>query len=897
MNDFEFINGTEQNSDLGNVFFENALNSPLIAMGNSVASSSPLKNKSSFFTNTNNYTADFDDTRANLNLLAQALKRRDEKSIFDYRNYTLADNLLDQSAKAILPAGIGSIYSYTDVFGTKKTGAFYPTRLNKRLDRLESDFGFRINIDVDSKKASFTLIFYYYGTKQFRKTATDTSNPNDFRIDDKYKAIILETENSEAFLSFLEASVGSSSISYVESVLERKFKEAYVQVKTINNPDLIYWYYSIVPERTVVKHSEKTVLYSHLASLFQFNRENSFVDAASPLMKVLRAITRDAEGIHFLYNQFFADQQRVKDIYGLLSTSGFSYLHNEPVPHKTFFVALIQALCFEESERILSSGINISSIPTFKISENYRIDSNAFFEDKYPDQFDLRQEKKFIETIPDTRFDVFEKPSLKLSIGERTVEHWEAEGPIYSLSPMAMVRLEVTQSSGITVVLVVPAIYIKDIAYHQEWQRILDAIRLIADILIVFASVITALALPIGLATAVSLLDFATAIADLNVLSIQGELSKTPEGRKFLENWNTFVSVSGGLSLAAVLPDLLISGGKLMASLGKQSLLLIDKVASMLKLAILTSKNLAVKIRGNITIYTNALLISDFHVFDGLASGLYTMQKEGVLMIKVDDAINGVAQTKYMLVYNEAVIVESQSIKQLANDIEPFFKDGNRRGTLLKEALQGLNISKTKIKGFASDFDNHMQFLEVKVHKIDGTVPKYLTDSQGNLILLNGKKQLNPNFTKETYTYFAGSTRGKSIAEISPYKARVEKVTGLHLYPAAKTNIRIAEVIETKTIASGQKAIVAKVEAFIDELGAWKAKTGGKGRSTLFPKNWSFTKIKRSTLEASKNIIFKEGNKCVGKSRDGILIEFWINDSKQMINSYPVLSSFKIYLQ
>jgi hypothetical protein len=115
---------------------------------------------------------------------------------------------------------------------------------------------------------------------------------------------------------------------------------------------------------------------------------------------------------------------------------------------------------------------------------------------------------------------------------------WVPQATHY-LHPLDMVTLILEGPDGKPQTLIVPAIFVKDVAFHTEWVEVMKIIRIAIDIFIIIVSVATLVTGPVGLALAISLIDLGLATIDIPVQVFADEIGKTDLGKEFLKLWET----------------------------------------------------------------------------------------------------------------------------------------------------------------------------------------------------------------------------------------------------------------------------------------------------------------------------------------------------------------------
>lgn len=106
----------------------------------------------------------------------------------------------------------------------------------------------------------------------------------------------------------------------------------------------------------------------------------------------------------------------------------------------------------------------------------------------------------------------------------------------------------------------------------------------------------------------------------------------------------------------------------------------------------------------------------------------------------------------------------------------------------------------------------------------------------------------------------------------------MHNLNNLNKYVRLKGELKLLGKLPT-----GEKVYEGMVEFYISELKQWsKAK-----KSTFFPKKWSESKIRAVIQEASMNIIYRDRNRYIGKTKNGIQIEFRLNlDTREIETAF-----------
>lgn len=703
MADFDFTDS----SVLGGVFVQKLLDNPLMKMGSNAAFGSAFGSNSIFHSNAfGEYVDDFQETRNDLNKLSKSLAKNfgEESFVFNYEDYETAaypsllsiSDISNELDEFLNPQDYLHQFGYINDDGKERSGIFFPVKLNKRIGFIEKELGYRVKLVPNSVSTEFTVSLYYRDTEKFRTYKESEEDERRYNIDDRFRAIKITSPDPTAYIAFVES---FTSGTFIRQKVEEEFNKIYKDFKGIDDQSLsdrladLNWYYEKVPNYILFKEKDKNLLYRHLIQLLKYDSEGTFswfVDTGNAVVKVLRAITQDATGMRFLFEKFARSPSTVKEIYDHLSKEGHSSYHDDDVvPHKTFFASLILAICDNNLDLIFDNEEVGSTMDrrdiTFEISQDKRVDSNIVASDTFAFQFDLTQQVGRTFTVPaKSPSGIYDKHERSIDFGDDEQQLWVDE-QMHSLHPLAMVNLIVENPSGISIQLVVPAIFVKDAAEQAEWERVMRLVRLATDILVILVSAGT-LAAGVGvLWTLISIIDLGLAAGDLVVLEFEEELKQTPEGQAFLEIWNSVYTAGGIVTGAPALGALFVAGAKLLVKLPATAAKLSNQVIMMLKYAVTQAKNFPKLVSGQFLIVSNALKYSGFS--GKLAGSLFKLQKEGVLVVKGEAVVEGVVEARYYLVYKDAIIVEVKSIDELKDQIKPFFSGKNGKGRVMVDKL------------------------------------------------------------------------------------------------------------------------------------------------------------------------------------------------------------------
>ena len=208
-------------------------------------------------------------------------------------------------------------------------------------------------------------------------------------------------------------------------------------------------------------------------------------------------------------------------------------------------------------------------------------------------------------------------------------------------------------------------------------------------------------------------------------------------------------------------------------------------------------------------------------------------------------------------------------------------------------------------KKFAFMFDFEKDILSLdRLNDIDGNIlidewleVEYLLTKRKQIDFLIGLKKIK-NFDELNVEVFKGKT-GKTLLEEfehlpppHPNSHYSWQAKGVHHKEALQSfgtggKGRIDPSTKVDIGPPGLGYYEAKVELYIPEFnGGWKVKNGKK-KSSFFPDHWSKERVQEELAFASKNKVFKGGNKYQGIMSDGVKVQFHI-DNGIIKTAFPI---------
>jgi hypothetical protein len=238
---------------------------------------------------------------------------------------------------------------------------------------------------------------------------------------------------------------------------------------------------------------------------------------------------------------------------------------------------------------------------------------------------------------------------------------------------------------------------------------------------------------------------------------------------------------------------------------------------------------------------------------------------------------------KISIVHKGEEVVTNIPEKEIGKVIDELEESAKEAGVTIEKHLDGLAKENSNLKRFgfkvfkfSSKFIDHIRFGHIKVTVVNTNVLKKLPNGEPN-----------PNYIAEVYEYTIGQG-GRVFQDLLPNQAyKIDSVGGAHFLKELDPNsVRIAENVFTKKISTGETVRQVKLDFFVKELNAWKFKNNP---STMWPKNWDIKKVRNIVFEATENIIEHNNRRFVGKTNDGLMIEFYINRSTKEIETAYII--------
>ncbi|MFP3595857.1 hypothetical protein [Chryseobacterium sp. SIMBA_029] len=376
-------------------------------------------------------------------------------------------------------------------------------------------------IDVRNKKIYYRLHFYYVNS-------TET-------------AFVLETSWYQDFRD-LNILLNYGDVDKYESDYNYFLQNFATVLRNEKDADKLKFIYENIPESILSNLSnfvDNEILINHLEILSKDDDSDLFKDSSAAVIQVFKAFE---EPIPIL-NYFRENPAKLNRIYYNLDKS--SEYNGKPLSNRMILANIM--LVFSMFSKNTKQK---KAAKTFTIGKEYKINSNILeggvFQqdgDNYRDTFFLQQQKE-----ENVTYNIQGSQTMGgAGAGKRTITTDIDEGAQYY--PLDMVYInDISGEKEISYF--VPAIYLKALADAQEWEVVLQNIRMAADIVAVIIGILT---LPTGnpyfLLLAVA--DISLAGTDFTIQAFREEILKYEGGKEFLDAWEKIYIYGGAVLISA----------------------------------------------------------------------------------------------------------------------------------------------------------------------------------------------------------------------------------------------------------------------------------------------------------------------------------------------------------
>lgn len=420
--------------------------------------------------------------------------------------------------------------------------------LNTRVCYLSPQAYIGISIDVENRNIGYELTYIYDDARSLIKEYRDDEKPL-FSIDRKYKAIIFTTHKVDEYTKLYSRIYGLEKANLLQGDIIKKFVKVHSR---IIEPKSLRWYYENAPE-FVIAAMPKETLWQNLLDLYKLDEPDiiiNFVDTSFSMLRIMRGM-----GEKYLFDKLHKDPKVVIDIYNVMDGESATEVedvedvcnpkktteavskHWEVIPNKRQFVSLMASLC-AANEKSLHKITEVD----FQIDKEHWVRSNIMYGD----------EENLIFLQPMKRVRVRPSKSYRY---KKTVLRDAPVNEGYLLNPFTLVNLNMECAEGKLQRVVVPAIFVKDLADDAEWAEVWRDVRVGMNVFIICFA-IASLNPASLLAVFLSSTEILVAMGDLGIMQWEDELRKTPEGQEFLDEWNKFYNATLSITGAAQLLQL-----------------------------------------------------------------------------------------------------------------------------------------------------------------------------------------------------------------------------------------------------------------------------------------------------------------------------------------------------
>jgi hypothetical protein len=607
-------------------------------------------------------------------------------------------------------------YVYTDENGKAKT-ARITGKLNKRICYLEHDlnkqWAYSLTIDAGERIIEAKLYLYYKDTYGKRNDAADTIDPDDFRINDKYKAIVLVMEDLNDFVYLVRDLYEKRAFADIRVNISRKYVS---KIFAANNAVQLKYLYNNIPN-FVAEYISTTgaippdLLWQHMLTLTDYDDTgllSVFKDASAALINVFKAIGSSP----VLYKKIVSDQKFIRRIY--YNLDGKSEVNGELASNRIIFSNFLAALCSANGY----DGLTITD-KTFQYGRQYKLDANVRGKGEGDDGFYLQQLKKIpLEGIDFTPF----------------TEDIE-EGAEGIFKPLDIIYILDNSIPGAMPV-PLPAIVVKALSDEIEWQEIQHNIRLGFDVLALAIGTVVVLTTGNPIVFALALADIGLAVTDLSVQTFSEEIESVEGGRDFLAKWER-VYFYGNLATAA--PGIIASLFKLGAGVLKVAI----AVNNFNVRNYITALFARIIIERNIARFTlNSLqAVSDVNKEFGassMAAKLIDLQREGAAIFK--GFVEGETGQQFLLFF-QGKIVSFGDIRKVISDVSDLVKikgasliDKINKFLLFLRKEKTLVNTSAKIGDAATEQTIKWGTVKMQLHPRFGEMMKFLKERKVQLV-------------------------------------------------------------------------------------------------------------------------------------------------------------------
>ena len=663
------------------------------------------------------------------------------------------------------------------------------------------------NIDAKNKIIYYCLTFHYVNSDE--------------------KAFILETysyqelKNLNVFLGYIDIE------KYPEA--QYYFCKNYADVlRNELDPERLKFIYGNIPKSILSNLStliENETFFNHLEILSADDDSNMFRDSSTAVIQIFKTFDNPVP----ILNYYRKNPEKLNRIY--YNLDGNSAYEGQQLSNRKILGNIMMVLCM-----FSKNTAQKETAKTFVIGQGYKVNSDiaefGIFQGgnkKYANTFFLQQQKEVQENIKivPKEGDPNAKETVTKDIDQGAQFH-----------PLDMVYLKDLSGEKEQTYLV-PAIYLKALADAEEWEVVMQNIRIAADLVAVVIGIAT---LPTGnpYFLLLAIADITLAGADLTIQAFKNEIVKYEGGKEFLETWEK-IYTTGGFAIAG----LTLVGG-FYVSAAK----LLTKAADGSAKTYLKTLVLKAILETNISNFqkNTVKVIEPKEIFLGqeyLAMG-NRMAENGVIFL------SGQKEGKFAESF--AAVYKGEMIEEFSRaEMSKFYKKWNKlKGEELLEALENVYKKATfEFKEFSK------------------SVPEFATDS---------------TLAKESYKLFK-QQKWKELEEL--FKARNIKWPPFDGFVKKGVNI-LKRGVEIDRYGGE----IDSITGLFKDTGNYFAKKGTKFSERALPANYEREKI-LSSYKVLKDLPVIEGDAIPWFNQKGLGLQYKTMDSVDELISQGYIEVIK----
>ncbi len=600
------------------------------------------------------YTDKFYEGSINLPLLLEFIKTRYKTDIFNWEEFKAPGQYVentDPDNPGYTQSNPGIPFSYTsEQTGERK--AYFKVKLNQGVNYLESDynkFGFMVYIDPKSESIFARLTLYYHDTQSKRRPTKGSAEiPDQFTIDNQYRAIEISTSNLTDYCYLMLYLYGKDTFDEQKDTIGKIFARELKETETAKELNFLY---ENIPD-FAFEDLNKTVspwAYTHLKKLKAYDDTGtlSFArDSSGAIINLLRIIGNSTE----IYNYFLNFPNLVKELYN--NMDGESSINGIQQKNRMLFANLLFMLCMANGYQ--GSG---NTGAQFYLGQNYKLDSNLFpGNDKEKSKIFLQQFTKKWETQTIVVYDDLPSKAERISTPIAKFQPDNDGSYFYPLDPVTFIDMDSKDKTPY----LVPAIFVKAISDEAEWKDIQKNIRIGANILAIILGV-ASLGSSSPLIVTLAAVDIGLATTDTLIALNEDELMKSPEGKKFLETWNQIYLIGGLATATPLLVSSTFRAGTKLLTLAKNANTRMFLKSCLLKVILETNIH-------NFTQNTVKILETKTEIITATRGHLNdfrigNFQEAGAVLLSGEVKTGNKTVTEYALAYKGEIVAQGEWVE------------------------------------------------------------------------------------------------------------------------------------------------------------------------------------------------------------------------------------------